>query len=278
MRIDQTNVGVTLAMAGGLMLLAMSGAYAQTSHTAPARVIRRFPAPEASQAVAVDDRFFYAIASAAIGKYEKDTGRHVAAWAGDANGSVAHLNSGVVIRGELYCAHSNYPETPMKSSIEVFETDRMTHLRSVPMPAGLGSATWVDYAGGSWWVTFAQYSGKGGEPGKGSDATRLVRFADDWRVMNSWSFPAAVVKLWGEMSSSGGTLARDRRFYTTGHDAPELYVLDVPSTGSELTLRAIIPIESAGQGIALDRVEHLLYSIQRRTREVIVSALPDIAP
>ncbi len=38
---------------------------------APARTVRRFPAPEASQAVAVDDRFFYAIGSAVIAKYRQ---------------------------------------------------------------------------------------------------------------------------------------------------------------------------------------------------------------
>ena len=74
----------------------------------------------------------------------------------------------------------------------------------------------------------------------------------------------------------GGTAAAARLFYTTGHDAPEIYVVEAPSDGNELRLRAIIRIESEGQGIALDRDEGLLYSIQRRTREVIVSRLPDL--
>jgi hypothetical protein len=77
------------------------------------------------------------------------------------------------------------------------------------------------------------------------------------------------------MSSSGGTVAAGRVFYTTGHDAPEIYVVEVPAAASELRLRRIIRVESEGQGIALDRDEGYLYSIQRRTREVIVSALPD---
>ena len=73
------------------------------------------------------------------------------------------------------------------------------------------------------------------------------------------------------MSSSGGVRAGRRRFYTTGHHAPELYVLELPASGTQLTLREIVPIESEGQGIAFDRAAGLLYSVQRRTREVIVS-------
>jgi hypothetical protein len=41
-----------------------------------------------------------------------------------------------------------------------------------------------------------------------------------------------------------------------------------------LILRAIVPIESEGQGVAFDRSDGLLYSIQRRTREVLASRLP----
>ena len=243
--------------------------------TRSAHVVRRYPAPEATQAVAVDAGFFYAIGSAAIGKYEKASGRRVAGWQEKPGGRVLHLNSGVVVGDALYCAHSNYPETPMESSIEVFDTRRMTHLRTIPLPRGRGSATWIDRVNDTWWITFAHYAGKGGEPGKGPAATTLVRFSEKWRPQRMWSYPAAVVSRWDGMSSSGGVWAGGGRFYTTGHHAPELYVLDVPESARESTLREIVAIESEGQGIALDRDEHLLYSIQRRTREVLVSRLPD---
>ncbi len=262
-------------LTAGTLILAIAIAGACTP-TKTARVVRRFPATEANQAVAVDGHFFYAIDDAAIGKYEKTTGRRVSGWIGGAKDLITHLNSGVVIGHELVCANSNYPQTPMVSSVEVFDTDQMVHLRSVPLPSGLGSATWLDYAVGSWWVAFAHYSGKGGEPGKGSEATRLARLSDDWRPLESWSFPPDVVKRWGTMSSSGGTVAANRLFYTTGHDAPEIYVVEVPAEGRQLRLRTIIRVESEGQGIALDRDQGLLYSIQRGTREVIVSELPDV--
>jgi hypothetical protein len=244
---------------------------AQTKNAA--QVVRRFSAPEANQAVAVDSDFFYAIDDAAIGKYDKRTGTRVGGWK-DRSGRVTHLNSGMVFGEQLYCAHSNYPDTPMVSSLELFETDRMAHLRTIPLPQGLGSATWADRVDGAWWVTFAHYAGKGGEPGKGPGQTTLVRFDPQWQQHGAWTFPSAVVARWDGMSSSGGTWAEGGGLYTTGHHARELYVVELPASGHELVLREIIPFESEGQGIAIDRSDGLLYSIQRRTREVLVSRLP----
>lgn len=257
-----------------LPLLSLAAAGQSPDLQRRAVVIRRNPAPEASQAVAVDKRFFYAIGSAEIGKYDKRTGERVSAWREQPGGRVTHLNSGIVAGHRLYCAHSNYPDTPMVSSIEEFDTRSMTHVRTIPLPSGYGSATWVERSGRDWWVVFAHYAGRGGEPGKGPEATTLVRFDRHWRARQSWSFPDEVVRRWDGMSSSGGARARARRFHTTGHHAPELYVLDVPKSGTTLELREIIAVESEGQGIALDRGGRLLYSIQRRTREVLVSELP----
>jgi hypothetical protein len=238
-----------------------------------AEVVRRFHAAEANQAVAVDANYFYAIDGAAIGKYDKRSGARVAGWT-DGTGHVTHLNSGIVFGDELYCAHSNYPDTPMVSSLQVFDAERMVQMRSIPLPSGIGSATWVDRTGDDWWVAFANYAGKGGEPGKGPERTTLVRFDRQWQQHESWTFPAEVVRRWDGMSSSGGTWVSGRGLYTTGHDAPELYVLDLPSSGRELTLKAIVAFEGEGQGIAVDRAEGLLYSIKRSTREVIASRLP----
>jgi hypothetical protein len=239
-----------------------------------ATVVKRFDAPEANQAVAVDAVHFYAIGNSAIGQYEKATGRRVAGWK-DETGHISHLNSGIVVDGELYCAHSNYPETPMVSSLEVFETDGMNHVRSIPLPEGIGSATWVDRADGAWWVTFANYAGKGGVAGRGPERTTLVKFDPRWQRQAAWTFPPAVIAKWGGMSSSGGAWLEGRALYTTGHDATELYVLTLPASGTELVLREIVPFESRGQGIAIDSSAGLLYSIQRSTHEVLVSRLPE---
>jgi hypothetical protein len=61
---------------------------------------------------------------------------------------------------------------------------------------------------------------------------------------------------------------------TSGHHAPELHVLRLPTAGATLALEAIVPIESEGQGIALDPSDPtLLWSIQRKTGEVLVSRI-----
>jgi hypothetical protein len=261
---------------GGSVLVTMVCPCAAQPGTPAARVIRRFPAAEARQAVAVDARFVYAIDDAAVGKYEKASGRRIGGWANEAGGSVKHLNSGIIVGGQLYSAHSNYPQTPMVSSIEIFDTGRMSHVRSIPLPSGIGSATWIDQADGDWWVAFANYAGNGGVPGKGPETTTLVRFDSNWRQKASWRFPADVVSRWDGMSSSGGVWTAEHRLVTTGHHARELYVLEVPASGPALMLRAIVPMESEGQGIALDRTEGLLYSIQRKSREILVSTLPPL--
>ena len=240
----------------------------------PVPVVRRYPAPEARQAVAVDDEHFYAITSAAIGKYDKRTGERVAEWREAPDGRIVHLNSGIVLNGELYCATSNYPQTPMSSSIEVFDTASLSHVRTIALPDGFGSATWIDRRDGQWWIAFAHYAGQGGIPGIGPEGTMLVRFDGSWEPQEAWTCPAEVVARWDGMSSSGGVWGPDGLLYTTGHHTPELYVLELPAEGSELVLREILTVESEGQGIAVDGKERLLYGIQRRTGEVLVSRLP----
>lgn len=236
--------------------------------------ITRFPAPEARQAVAVDERHFYAIDNHAVSKRDKETGREVARWAGADGGPVIHLNSGVVLDGKLYMAHSNYPAVPMVSSIEVFDAARLEPVGSHSFGIYEGSATWVDRHDGSWWVAFANYSGRGGQPGRGSGWTTLVRFDDQWRRLAGYTFPPEVVRRFGEMSTSGGTWGPDGLLYITGHDESEVYALRLPRSGSVLELAETIPAPAEGQGIAWDRGRPgVLYTIRRSTREVVVSRL-----
>jgi hypothetical protein len=239
-----------------------------------ATVVRRHAVPEAGQAVAVDAGHFYAIANAWIAKYEKDSGRRVAEWKGPSGGPIRHLNSGIVQGGRLYCAHSNYPETPMQSSIEVFDVATLQHTGSHSFGSGHGSATWIVLRDDAWWVAFAHYAGKGGEPGRGPEHTKLVKYDREWRELGAWTFPKAVVDRWDGMSSSGGAWALDGRLLTTSHHGKELLVLKPATSSPVLELDAVVAFESEGQGIAIDAETGLLWSIQRRTGEVLVSRLP----
>jgi hypothetical protein len=236
-------------------------------------VVDRWPAEEARQGVAVDRVAFYAIDDRAIGKYDRATGRKLAAWRAAPGDAFVHLNGGVVVGDELVCAHSNYPDLPMRSSIETFDAATLRHRRTRDLGSGRGSATWVDFHDGRWWVGMAHYSRRGGERGRGSEHTTLRELDADWREVRSWRYPQAVVASWDGMSNSGGVW-RGARLYTTGHDEPRVYVLELPASGDVLTLVGTIAIESAGQGLALDGRSDLLYSVQRATRQVIVSRVP----
>jgi hypothetical protein len=167
----------------------------------------------------------------------------------------------------------------MTSSVEVFDPRRMVHLRSIPLGQQSGSLTWVDWRDGAWWATFANYDGRGGEPGRGHQYTRFVRFDSQWRATGGWSFPAAVTARFAPMSSSGGAWARDGRLYVTGHDHAELYVLALPKGGATLDHLATIPAAIEGQAIAFDPGSpRVLYGISRARREIVALRLPPVEP
>ncbi len=233
--------------------------------------LRRFQAEEANQGVAVDGEFFYAITNAAIGKYRKDTGAKSGGWQDAKGGRIKHLNAGVVLEGKLYCAHSNYPAMPMESSVEIWDVAAMRHLETIDLTKTGGSLTWVDRRDGAWFACFAEYA-RTGDPAH----TRVVQFDLKWRQVAEWKFPAELVVEFGKHSSSGGSFGPGGNLFITGHDAPELYVLNVPQKGADLRWKAAIPISAHGQAFAWDRAEEgVLYSIERKTREVIVSRITD---
>jgi hypothetical protein len=245
----------------------------------PTRVLqelKRFEAAEASQAIAVDARYFYAIDNRAIGKYDKHTGERVGGFWGPEGGAIHHLNSGVVLDGRLYCAHSNYPGVPMLSSIEVFDTATLEHVGSHSFGMLPGSATWIDRHGGLWWVAFGNYEGRGGIPGRGPEWTEVALYDDQWRRVGGYGFTAEVVERFGTRSNSGGAFGPDDLLYTTGHDAAELYALRIPTAGGSLELVAVLPVAAEGQGIAWDPSDsRVLYTTLRSARQVVVSRLQD---
>ena len=207
--------------------------------------IRRYRAEEARQAVAVDAEHFYAIDDRRIGKYAKQTGLRVAAWAASAGAPILHLNSGSVIDGRLYCAHSNYPGVPMRSSIEVFDARTLAHLESHDLGLLPGSATWIDRRGGVTWVGLANYAGRGGAPGRGPEHSAVVRFDADWRPQGSLAFPRAVVLRFGTRSNSGGAFGPGGFLFASGHDATELYRLELPVAGGEVRWLGTVPMSAA---------------------------------
>ncbi len=231
--------------------------------------LRRFKADEATQGVAVDAQHFYAITNHAIGKYRKDNGERLGGWDGGKGGRIKHLNAGVVLDGKLYCAQSNFPALPEQSSVEIWDTTTMQPLDAHHFETPPGSLTWVDQRDGFWFACFAHYK-KTSDPA----LSCVVKYDAQWRELMRWTFPAALIQRFAGNSSSGGAFGFEGHLFVTGHDAAELYELEVPANGGELTWLATIPISSAGQAFAWDRSDDgVLYSIQRKTKEVIASRL-----
>jgi hypothetical protein len=228
-----------------------------------------FVIPEANQGVGVDDRYFYAVDNQTIAKYEKKTGKHIKTWKGEKNGPIIHLDSAMLMDGKIYCAHSNYSEWPMTSSVEIWNADTMEHIGNHSFGINWGSLTWVDFYNGHWWMTFANYDrpfGPGKTPYGHKVATQMIKFTADFKYLESWVLPKAILDRFESMSNSGGSWGPDGYLYLSGHDPAEVYRMRLPKAGSVLELVDIIPMNIRGQGIAWDRSDRgVIYGIIRAT-------------
>ena len=227
---------------------------------------KRFSAPNATQAVAVDSTHFYAISNSKIVKHNKVTGEEIQRW----EGPLKHLNSGIILEGKLYCANTNFPETPMASSIEIFDPNTLEHLDTHSFGMYVGSCTWLDRYEGYWYVMFVHYDEKGKERDLDAAYTTLVKFDDQWRRIEGWTVPKELVDHLRPMSISGGTIRSNGKIYASPHHFEEIYILSFPEMGYELTWEKTIEVPFQGQGIAKDPFsENILYGIHRKNREVI---------
>jgi hypothetical protein len=236
---------------------------------------RRFQLNQVQQGVAVDTTHFFVINNHSLTKHTKSDGKQVGIWS-DTMGLLKHMNSGVVIGRKLYCTHSNYPDVPMASSIEIFDTRTLRHIGNHSFGLFPGSVTWADFYNGYWWVAFANYSSKASAEGRDNRWTTLVKFTPTWQQLEAWAFPATVLQAFAPYSTSGGTWGSDGLIYCTGHDKTELYVLKLPERGHTLQHVKTIPTRSEGQAFSIDRSvksKQVLYGITRNDNYVIVSVL-----
>jgi len=233
--------------------------------------VGEFAVPEANQAVGVDDKYFYAIDNQAIGKYDKATGKLVKRWKGDKKGPILHMDSALVKDGRIYTAHSNYPEWPMTSSLEVWDAATLEHVDTHSFGINWGSLTWVDWHDGSWWMVFANYDkpfGPNKSPYGYKVATQMIRFTPDFRLLQAWVLPKKLLDRFEDMSNSGGSWGPDGVLYLSGHDPAEIYRVRLPKMGSVLEVVDILPMNIRGQGIAWDRSQPgVIYGIIRATKK-----------
>jgi hypothetical protein len=239
--------------------------------------IARFKSDMARQGIAADQDYFYAVTDQGIAKHEKTTGKLVTEWKGPKNGPIIHLDSAAVIEGRIYAAHSNYPQEPMTSSVEVWDAASMQHVGTHSFGIMWGSLTWLDRHENAWWAVFANYSrvfGPRQHPYGNTYWTTLVKFDERWQWQEAWTFPETVLKRAEPMSISGGSWGTDGLLYVTGHDNPEVYAMRLPKMGSILEHVATYPIKGEGQGIAWDRSDPgVLWMISRPNKEAIAQRL-----
>lgn len=232
--------------------------------------VGEFKAAEANQAVGVDAKYFYAVDNQTIAKYDKKTGQLVKRWKGPKGGPILHLDSAKVMDGKIYCAHSNYPEWPMTSSIEIFDAETLEPVGSHSFGIQYGSLTWVDWKDGHWWMTFANYDRPfGPNKSKYGDKlnTQMVKMTKDFVPVGGWTLPKVLLDKFEDMSNSGGEWGPDGFLYLTGHDPAELYRVKLPAHGSVLEVVDIIPMNIRGQGIAWDWSDKgTVYGIVRATK------------
>jgi hypothetical protein len=159
----------------------------------------------------------------------------------------------------------------MTSSIEIWDARTLEHIGSHSFGINWGSLTWVDFHDGFWWMTFANYDQPYGPDRTAyghKAATQLIKFTQDFSMVESWVLPQSILEKFGIMSNSGGSWGPDGFLYLTGHDLGELYKVQLPSAGSVLALVATIQIPVRGQGIAWDRSDPgVLYGVVRATSQ-----------
>jgi len=224
--------------------------------------VREIPAPEAHQAAAADERFFYAIANKVVAKYDRKSGERIAVSTGPAE----HLNSGFLREGRLYCAHSNFPKLPEKSEIKVLDCESMELTTFRDFGNFGGSLTWCLWKEGRWWCHFAKYGAANGE-------SFLVEFDEDWKELRRFTWPSEVTRRIGKNSLSGAVWRGDS-LLATGHDDPELFRVRVPKEGTVLEFLETQTIPFTGQGIAVDPVTGGLVGIHRKQKKLILAAPP----
>jgi hypothetical protein len=221
-------------------------------------------APEAVQAAAANERFVFAVANTQVAKYDRATGERLAVSSGEAK----HLNSAFVWKGRLYCAHSNYPQTPQRSEIKALDVESLRLETFKDFGDFAGSLTWAVHHADHWWCNFAHYGADNGR-------TCLVKFDAQWREQARWTYPREVLGELGSYSLSGGVW-RDGELLVTGHDDPVVFRLRLPESGSVLELLGKQKVPFTGQGIAHDPRTGGLVGINRAKREVVFASPPGI--
>ncbi len=102
----------------------------------------------------------------------------------------------------------------------------------------------------------------------------MSQFDERWRVAKEWRFPKELMDRFAPNSCSCAAFGPKGFLYATGHDAREVYVLEIPEHGSILRWIATVPVGFEGQGFAWDPSnKHVICGISRKSHEVVVTEI-----
>lgn len=240
----------------------------QKGWTTTSRLVTEY----ATQAAAADEKCIYAISSTTVAKFARSSSKLLAT---ATDSSTKHLNSGFLDDGKLYCAHSNYPDTPHESDIRIYNprSNSLTVFHRFIDPPG--SLVWCIRKNGHWWCCFAHY-------GEKNHRTVLIEYAEDGLTVEAqrFLFPKEVIADFDGMSGSGGIWFGDS-LLVSHHHFPVLYELKCPGPNDppdRLILLAVRHCPFPGQGFGIDKARlagagwpHLV-GIDRRCRAVVLAA------
>ena len=130
-----------------------------------------------------------------------------------------------------------------------------------------GSLTWVVPYEGGWLACFAHYAATSQVA-----RSRLVAYDQAWVARRTWSFAPEVLAKFGRMSCSGGGVDPAGVVGVTGHDAKELYILELPPAGGVARLAEIRAFPGEGQAFAWDPSRPgELAAISRRQKAIVTA-------
>jgi len=236
------------------------------------KLVKSYGTEDARQGVAVDENSMYVISNQSISKRDKATGELIKTYQ---SSILKHLNSGVVYGDKLYCAHSNYSEIPMTSSIEIWNTKNLKHIGSHSFGIDYGSCTWMVRYQDFIYVMFVQYA-KEGKRQKNRDVSwsQLVKFDNDWRKIEAWVLPPKLIQHLTPYGLSGGLITTDGKILCTHHDHQEIYVLNFPKMGSELIWESTTKTPIKGQAICEDPAnDKIIWGIDKKEKKVLKTKL-----
>lgn len=227
---------------------------------------RVYKAKEATQGVAIDKKYVYAISNSQIGKYGRKSGKRVLS----KKFPFKHLNGGTFVNGDLVVVN-NPPKQPKNNALVWINPTTLDVIDIMPLPEVKGSLTWVDWAWDKWWVCDAHYK-------KHTKDTAIYCFNQDWMLEGYWKLPKSVIKHIEPYSLSGGAWFGEY-LCVSGHDKPEMYILDLPQNEVHAKLLRTIQVCFDGQGFAFERGKGSVYAWGvRRDDAVVVRCAIDLEP